>query len=426
MRSALLPLILSGVPKWAVGTNLWKDFTVPRGPMVDPADTHAATIYAPDTTGLYSSFAANVLTRADLGLQCVPTRTELNSVPIPKTATWGKTNATITDNAVVAPDGTLTAATIARTSTLAAYAAAPTITKAASAVQYTMSVVAKAGTDSFLPMRLQGTYPARADACFNLSMGTVSSAASVSGTFTGASATITSLGNGWYLCTITATSDTATTLLGFVSCLTVTGQVDDASASATANLTVWYMNMQASAFAVAPILTGSATVNGNQQVIDLTGRLGTGVAGLVQFKHDGLASSTRILTINNGSSEASFLTLYNDGGTVAVYGQETGGASAIYVAGDALVAATTYTYAFAFGPNFGTLRRVGGTAKTPDTSFNYAAGASAFTNFSIGGRGYDTAVNSYQIAKKVALSFGAQDATTFDAMYARAVLAAAA
>lgn len=54
------------IPAWALGADLWEDFTRPSGSLPDPTDTHAQTIYAPDASGLYLPFAANVLTRTDL------------------------------------------------------------------------------------------------------------------------------------------------------------------------------------------------------------------------------------------------------------------------------------------------------------------------------------------------------------------------
>ena len=48
------------------------------------------------------------------------------------------------------------------------------------------------------------------------------------------------------------------------------------------------------------------------------------------------------------------------------------------------------------------------------------------SQIALGGGGYNTGVNMFQFTCKLALSFGPQDQTSFDAMFARAQLAAVA
>ena len=405
-----------GAPAWASGTDLWKDFTVPLGPLADPTDTHASTIYAPNAAGVYAPFAANVLTRTDLGLQTVPTRVELSAAPIPATATWIKTNVAITDNALLAPDGTTTAAYIARTSTAAAFCRPATITKAASPIQYTQAVIAKADTATFLAMRLQGLFPARADVCFNLALGTISLAATAV-TFTGASASIAALGGGYYLCTLTATSDNHTSFSASVAARTSSGLIDDTDPSSTAGLYVWTNNVQAAAFAVPPILTGLATVNGNQQVIDLTGRLGTGVAGLLQvnFLTSDVSNFPDVMTISDGTAN-NLVEMFGGGGNLA-FGLKAGGVDQ----GSLTVASWATgvrTIVFSVGPNFIQSRVVGQSAITADTVATWPT----LNQLSLGSRGYVGTNFSYQRVSKLALKFEAQSQTTFDAMYALGLL----
>jgi hypothetical protein len=108
--------------------------------------------------------------------------------------TWPIARATVTGNTTVAPDGTTTADTITQTSTGVYGTPYKQITTVAAI--YTQSIYAKAGTASWL---LLGDENSGKEAWFNISAGTVGTVTS------GTTATITSAGSGWYLCTVTYT-----------------------------------------------------------------------------------------------------------------------------------------------------------------------------------------------------------------------------
>ena len=118
----------------------------------------------------------------------------------------GPVNSTVTANAVTAPDGTLRGTEWQRSSTAAAYTGLQ-ISKPTPAMTYTISGYAEMGTGNFIALRMQGTYPDRADVVFNLSNGTISTAATVSGNYSGTPiATIAAVGGGWYRLSLTATT----------------------------------------------------------------------------------------------------------------------------------------------------------------------------------------------------------------------------
>jgi hypothetical protein len=124
---------------------------------------------------------------------------------------------TITTNAATAPDGNTTADLFTRTVTGACFFL-QAYTKAASALQYTFSVFAKKSVGDNIALRMQGTFPNKADVTFNLNTGVISTAATVAGgTFTGPSASITPYADGWYRLTLTATTDAATGVGSYVS-----------------------------------------------------------------------------------------------------------------------------------------------------------------------------------------------------------------
>lgn len=129
---------------------------------------------------------------------------------------WTGTNMTFTANAIAAPDGTTSADLLTRTSTAAAYRQ-QNRTKAASALPYSGVHWVKASVGDYCAIRIQGTYPARADATFRFSTGAFTSGPTASGAFTNAKAYATEYPNGWWRLEISATTDTATTISSFVS-----------------------------------------------------------------------------------------------------------------------------------------------------------------------------------------------------------------
>jgi len=111
-------------------------------------------------------------------------------------AAWTKTAATITANSVAAPDGTLTADTITEDTTAAsAHRVFQSITTVAA--PYTASMYVKAGTRSWFYIRLTDSGNTQRYAYFNVSTGALGTVE------TNLTASITSVGNGWYRCAAT-------------------------------------------------------------------------------------------------------------------------------------------------------------------------------------------------------------------------------
>ena len=101
-------------------------------------------------------------------------------------AVWVKDGSTIAANSTTAPDGTLTADTLIESATTAAHRAYQAITSIANC---TKSVIAKKKERSWV--RIEGT---TSSAYFNLDTGVVGAVGA------GLTASITSLGDGWYKC----------------------------------------------------------------------------------------------------------------------------------------------------------------------------------------------------------------------------------
>jgi hypothetical protein len=129
-------------------------------------------------------------------------------------ASWTKADATIQANVVVAPDGTLTGDKLFENTSNANHVVSQSFSFV-SGTTYTLSIYAKAAERTLARLSLPGAVTTSATGNFDLATGVVSA--------TGAgvtSALVTSVGNGWFRCSITVT----------------------ATNSATGNLTVWLLN----------------------------------------------------------------------------------------------------------------------------------------------------------------------------------------
>jgi hypothetical protein len=129
-------------------------------------------------------------------------------------AFWSKTDVTVTQNAAIAPDGTLTAdkLIVNNGTTGSNLNISPTFQ---SSTAYTGSIYAKAGEWNWLEIELRSETTSILRAWFDLSNGVVGTVNA------GMTATITPVGNGWYRCTATRTTaatNTSTRLRYYLGC----------------------------------------------------------------------------------------------------------------------------------------------------------------------------------------------------------------
>jgi len=233
----------------------------------------SATAYTPTTTQPITNYipvlqsAANNVARFDhnpvtgesLGLLVEEQRTNLVTYSEAfDDASWTKFGATVTANAVVAPDGMLTGDALIETTANEQHRASQAVTVAATT--YTATVYAKAaGRTRFRIASFSGLIPG---AEFDL--------ATVTATPTGAtsSASITPVGNGWFRCaatrTLTAGSDSF--LVGLVS-----GSLVSYTGDGTSGIYIWGAQLEAGAFPTSYIPTVASQVTRSADAASMTG-----------------------------------------------------------------------------------------------------------------------------------------------------------
>ena len=154
-------------------------------------------------------------------------------------AVWTKTNATVTPNAVVAPDGDLTAYLLIETTATSQHLLrrtnTPTLTAGAT---YAYSVFAKSGNRN-LALQLFRDASA-AQAIFNLSTGAVHSIST-------GTASIQAVGNGWYRCSVVGTVSAGASTASFVDISILDGSFNFSyTGDGTSGIYIWGADLRVS------------------------------------------------------------------------------------------------------------------------------------------------------------------------------------
>jgi hypothetical protein len=209
-------------------------------------------------------------------------------------AVWIKENATISTNATIAPDGTLTADKLQEDNTtnkhdfyfggISTNGVITTIGQT-----YTISIYAKAAERNFMQIALgTGQVSGNPRVNFNLSNGAISAVDS------GITATIESAANGFYRCNLVVTA--ATTFLTMVVQTQTSGTAARFASylGTTGNgIFTWGAQLEAGNYSTSYIPTTSASVTRNADVISKTG-----ISSLI-----GQTEGTMFVDVNNAENE---------------------------------------------------------------------------------------------------------------------------
>jgi hypothetical protein len=170
-------------------------------------------------------------------------------------ASWVKTRTTVTANTTVAPDGTLTADTITATAVNDSHFVNQPF---AATGQHTLSVMAKAGTHSFLQVTPAGDNEYYAN--FDLTGGVVGTVGTKS------TASIVALGDDWYRCIVTIDGSTAS---GGVSLMMVasdsSARFSSLNAVGTETIILWAGQVEKRSFATAYTATTTQPITRYQR-----------------------------------------------------------------------------------------------------------------------------------------------------------------
>lgn len=184
-------------------------------------------------------------------------------------AAWVPTESSVTTNAVVAPDGTLTADKIVDTALAAFHYISQTVSVLAAT--YTFSVYVKAGEIPSI-----GVYPAggSAGAKYNVSTGALIA------NDAGITSTITSIGNGWYRISATYTYSTS----GSVACrLYLMNPGTSFTGTGTSGIYIWGAQLEQGTVATNYIKTTASSNPRSTSVSDLSGNNNTGTVSSLSY-----------------------------------------------------------------------------------------------------------------------------------------------
>lgn len=226
--------------------------------------TQAITNYVPVLLTAQSGvprFDHNPTTDESLGFLLEESRTNLLVQSEDFDTTWSETRATLSLNSVVAPNGTLTADRLIASTDNNTHFTSQTFT--GTAASHTFSVYAKASGLNHVALRLFNGTSQVGLAYYNLSTG-------ATGTVTAGTATITSVGNSWYRCTLTATLAASASCTADVY-LASADNTNSFAGDAFNGVTLWGAQLEAGAFATSYIQTVAATVTRAADAAIMTG-----------------------------------------------------------------------------------------------------------------------------------------------------------
>ena len=285
---------------------------------------------------------------------------------------WSKSQASITANDTISPNGSQTADKLVEDSSTNFHRVFVSPTTAAAT--YTFSVFAKADEREFLVLRnnLSG---GNINACFNLTSGSIS--------YNGFSgdAEIENYGNGWFRCSITETdpSGGATTFSILLSNSAVTNNaIPSYTGDGSSGLHIWGAQLEQGSYKTSYIpwdgsgtTTRSADVCNKSGVETLLGQTeGTLYLEFVPLDTSALQILFQIKT--TGFTNVGQVDIRFQSGQIRTFGSDNSGATQFSIAGGSITAGTTYKAAIRYKTNDAKFY-INGSSVGSDTSCSFTS-----------------------------------------------------
>ena len=301
-------------------------------------------------------------------------------------AAWNKNNCNITPNTTTAPDGTSTAESLTENTVNTLHYLSTPLGASVIGQVYTLSIYAKANTRTIILLYTAmngngGTY-------FDLSAGTIGTTNGVAPT----SSAISSVGNGWYRCSITYTATITSGVNAFQCFLVQSGTIVTYTGDGTSGVYVWGAQLENRS------AISAYTATTTQAITNYIPVLQTAASGVARFDNNpttgeslGLLieeSRTNLLTYSSQFNDA-YWTKLNcsitansnvapDGTLSADLVTATSGTEEVYTFGSKSASAITYTWSVYAKAYFGVT--TGFSIYLSDNSTGQATGTYNFTN----------------------------------------------
>lgn len=270
---------MSNLPNFPIlRPSLLLDFA--NSKQVDPriTFTRASTATYFDAQGLMRTAASGVpridhdpVTGECSGLLIEEQRTNLITYSEQfDTEAWSKVSMSISANATVAPDGTLTADKLVEDTTASSIHFVNAANCSATSTTLTASVFVKAGERTKFILQISNFLNHAAAFSFDLSAGTSTNITAECTDYTGVTSTIISLNNGWYRCILTATKGTANSS-NFLTVSLVSGSSGIYTGDGTSGLYLWGAQLEVGAFPTSYIPTSTAATTRAADAASVTG-----------------------------------------------------------------------------------------------------------------------------------------------------------
>ena len=261
-------------------------------------------------------------------------------------ATWTKTALTVTANTTISPSGIQDADTILGNGTSSSRGVSQIIS-VTSGTTYSTSFYVKKNTNNFVQILFSGAiFSTNVWANFDLNSGVLGSVGSA------ATASIESVGDGWYRCTIVATATATSSNSLFLNLVTSATSIRNESNTLSTSVYLWGFQSEAGAYATSYIPTTTASVTRNADVASKTGitSLIGQTEGTIFF--DGVINGCQNAGVNILNSErntnASFYLIYIKSSSQIRASLYSSGAEAAAVQGGSVPIGSRFKVAYAY------------------------------------------------------------------------------